>query len=282
MSTTTRRTDRAARGIRRIEVDGITLRLRDTGAPAGASDALPLLVYNGSAADLEVIDPLVDALSPHRRVLAFDQPGMGRSPAVFPTLTIPQLADLGARVLDLLGVERADVLGYSFGGAVAQQLALTAPRRVRKLVLVASVYGLGGIPTDPFTTAAVIAHQSPTPTPPGMRALARLGYGGVVKTDDTALEAFERAVAAAPPDLNSFLGQALAAGTWSSLPWLWAITTPTLVLSGDDDLIVPVANAVVLATWIPRARLRVLTGAGHLMVLDQTDDVAREISAFLA
>ncbi|MDO5710596.1 MAG: alpha/beta hydrolase [Micrococcales bacterium] len=255
---------------------GVEISYVDTGGEGQA-----LLLINGSGGNLQMLAPLIDRLSASRRVLAFDQPGMGGSPAVYPTLGVPAVSELCRALLDRRGVQAADVIGYSFGGAVAQQLALTRPRRVRNLVLVASVVGLGGLPTDPLTAAAVALHQIPSPTPRITRAIARHGYGGSVRRDTVALKRLERAWFTAPADPISFFGQAVAVASWSSLPWLWALQAPTLVITGDDDSVVPMLNAFTLALWIPRARLAVVRGGGHLLPIDQPEDLARLVENFL-
>lgn len=265
-----------ATGASMRRVAGTLLRVQDI----GPRDGTPVLLVNGSAANLEVTARFVDELARTRRVVTFDQPGMGRSPATWPTLAVPGLAGLALALLDDLGIERADIIGYSFGGAVAQQVAIAAPRRVGRLVLLAAVYGAGGVPTDPVSAAAVLAHASPGGR--WCRGPARRAYGGGVLRREDEMRAFERAIGVAPPDAGSFLGQAVAASTWSALPWLWAIRAPTLVLSGDEDLVVPLANARVLAALIPGARFEVLAGEGHLVVLDTAAATAERIEAFLA
>ena len=257
-------------------VAGRRIRYVDTGG-----DGPALLLLNGSGGNLELLMPLIDLLRRTRRIIAFDQPGMGGSPAAYPMLDIPALAELAAALLDACEVERADVLGYSFGGAIAQQLAMTRRTRVRRLVLVASVVGLGGLPTGPVTATSVIAHQFGSPAPHLTRAIARRGYGGRVRHDEPALRRAEWAWLAAPADPLSFVGQAVAVATWSSLALLWTLRAPTLVVTGDDDAIVPLLNALALALWIPQAQLRVVPGGGHLLPIDPPEELADLVEEFL-
>ena len=114
----------------------------------------PLLLLNGFTRPLESWEPFVEALS-DRMVIRFDAPGVGASPVPYLPLTILQLADVAVSVLDEVGVERADVLGFSHGGAVAQQIAVSHPERVRALVLVSTSCGLGTTPgtLDPSDSA---------------------------------------------------------------------------------------------------------------------------------
>ena len=258
-----------------MTVCGHPLRVRD----AGPKDTEALLIVNGAAASLEVLDSLITLLAQSRRVIAFDQPGMGGSPATYPTLLVPTLSRMATNILRDRGVTKADVLGYSFGGAIAQHIALTRPDLVRRQILVSSVYGTLGIPSDPISNLVVLGHQ--TPAQAMCRAYARKAYGGVVARDEAALDAYEKAIEAAPPDPISFLGQAVAMSLWPVLPWLWALRAPTLVITGDEDHVVPLANARLIAALLPDAHLEILPGAGHLLLMDQAAESAALIEAFL-
>lgn len=261
---------------RTMLVGGCPIRVRD----AGPRERQAVLIVNGSAANLLVLDEFITLLARTRRVIAFDQPGMGRSPAVYPTPLIPDLARLCARLMGELGIGHASVIGYSFGGAVAEYLALTRPDLVKQLVLVSAVYGAAGVPSDPLSSIAVFAHQ--TALQPFIRQPARRAYGGGVGRDDAALEAYEHAIASAAPDPLSFVGQAIAVSMWSALPWLWAIRCPTLVLTGSEDHVVMGANSRIIAALVPKARLEILPGAGHLLVMDQAGEVVPLVEAFLS
>src|SRR6202020_255708 len=109
----------------------------------------PLLLCNGIGVSLELLQPFVDVLDPRRPVIRFDMPGVGGSPAaVFPYHLVP-LPSLLAGLLDELGYQRADVLGISWGGELAQQFALSRPDRVRRLEVVATGTGALTVPANP-------------------------------------------------------------------------------------------------------------------------------------
>ena len=86
---------------------------------------------------------------------------------------------------------------------------------------------------------------------------------------------------ATPPTRRGHAAQLYALAGYSSLPWLHRLGVPTLVLAGDDDAVVPMVNARVLALLLPRARLTVIRGGGHWFVLERTDEVVRELDGFL-
>ncbi|GAF47565.1 alpha/beta fold hydrolase, partial [Rhodococcus wratislaviensis] len=112
-------------------------------------DGVPLALCNGIGASLEVLDPLVEHLGVKRTVIRFDVPGTGASPNSRWPYGIPYLACVVGRMLDALGCGRVDVLGYSWGGALAQQFAFQNPRRCRRLVLAATATGALMVPARP-------------------------------------------------------------------------------------------------------------------------------------
>ena len=85
-----------------------------------------------------------------------------------------------------------------------------------------------------------------------------------------------------PPSLYGYLSQVYAVAGWTSIPWLRRLDTRTLVIAGDDDPIIPLANGRIMAALLPEARLHVVEGGGHLVLLDQTAEMADLIDAFLS
>ena len=188
------------------------------------------------------------------------------------------LARQAARLLDVLGLPRVDVLGVSFGGGVAQELVLRNPHRVGRLVLAGTSCGLGSVPGHPVALA-LLANPLRYYSPAFFRATAPYLYGAAVAQNDRVLQAQIAARHARPPSLRGFAGQLTAAAGWSSLPWLHHLRAPTLVLAGDDDRIVPPVNARILATRIPDARLEMVPG-GHLFLMEHPEHCAELIAGF--
>ncbi|MEP7036154.1 MAG: alpha/beta fold hydrolase [Dermatophilaceae bacterium] len=190
----------------------------------------PLLLINGMTRPLQSWAPFIHELS-GRTVVSFDSPGVGASPTPVLPLSMPGLAEIAAAVLDAAGLDDADVLGYSHGGAVAQQLVHDEPGRVRRLVLAATSCGVGATPGS-----------------------GRDGLRGL-RTPSVA-NPWPRA------DVMGLFWQSLAFSNWSSIPFLGSVRTPTLVVCGDHDRIVAPSNSRVLARRIPGAFLEMLP-AGH-------------------
>ena len=274
---------------RRRTVDRITTvavggqRLRVAIRP-GTGDGPPLLVCNGIGTPLEALAPFSTAVDPAIEVVRFDVPGVGGSPAPRLPYALPFLAGLAVRMLDELGYDRFDVLGISWGGALAQQIALQFPRRCRRLVLVATSPGSLMIPARP----RVLAHlSSPRRHRDPEHALRIAGdiYGGALRDQPELADQVTRALgesgdAAPSPSPRGYLYQLMAGAGWTSLPWLPLVRQPTLILAGDDDPIIPLANAWIMAALLPHARLHVYPD-GHLGLLTRSAELVPVVSEFL-
>lgn len=254
-----------------VRLDGLRVYVRDVG------HGPPVLLINGLAADTGMWAPLEAAL-PGFRLISFDAPGAGRSPAPLVPTSIARVARLATRVLDTVGVDRADVIGYSMGGIVAQQLAADAPDRVRRVVLAGTTCGLGAIPGAPLAMLAMLVparYLSP-------RVYSRT-IGGIVGGPAR----HDRAIGAdllglrARVSMRGYLGQMMSLGRWTGLPLLARIPHPTLVVSGDDDPLAPLANAMLLTRLLPQARMVVAPAEGHLLFVSAQSPVVGPIRDFL-
>ena len=259
-----------------VRVDGQLVRVSVRG------EGKPLMLVMGLGGNIEMWDPLERALNAHHiQTIAYDASGTGESPPRLIPRRMPGLARQTAHILDALGHPSADVLGVSFGGAVAQELVLRNPHRVRKLVLASTTCGLGGVPGYPLSLALLatpLRYYSPT----FMRLTAKTLYGPTVAAGENLLQHQINARRARPPSLWGYGGQLTAAAGWSSLPWLHRVKSPTLVISGSGDRIVPPLNARIIAARIPDSRLQIVGGAGHLLLLDHPELCADAIAEFLA
>jgi pimeloyl-ACP methyl ester carboxylesterase len=240
----------------------------------------PLLLIMGLGGSLEMWAPLEEALNASGlQTIAYDASGTGRSPARLIPQSMSALARQAARLLDALGHRRADVLGISFGGAVAQELAISHPRRVRRLVLTSTSCGLGGVPGNLLALSDLgVPLRSYSPT--YLRMASDVVYGRAPGAGGRGT-AREGRPHGQPPTLWGYMGQLAAAVGWTSLPRLTRIQCPTLVLAGEDDVIVPPVNSRILAARIKGARLEVFPGAGHLLLMNQPQRCAGTIAPFL-
>ncbi|CAA9243685.1 MAG: hypothetical protein AVDCRST_MAG50-1792 [uncultured Acidimicrobiales bacterium] len=270
-----------------VAVGGHTLRV--SVCEHAASDAPPLFLLGGLGGNIELWDSLRAAL-PGRTTIAYDAPGTGRSSTHWRPLAISELAGVVSLLLDELHIGEVDVVGYSFGGFVAQELARREPR-VRRLVLAATGCGMAqpGESTLPMTGRAAVSTPLAmaslmTParyhaTGPVGTGLLRLAFGDPTSIG---LQSAARARRDAPPDWIGYWWQVMAASAWSSRGWLDEIRQPTLVVAGEHDPVAPPASGEFLAGRIPGARLVVVPDAGHSFLLaDDVDGAAALIEGFL-
>ena len=208
--------------------------------------------------------------------IAFDPPGVGTTKSTSRPMTMHGLAGFTAAVLDALDVDKVHVLGASFGGAVAQQLAVRHPRRVRRLVLVSTSFGGFALPGSPRAAWHFIHPAGYSPQ--RLAKTAGSMFGGRLRSHPQIAESlhFSR-----PSGVRNTLFRAFPLWLWTSLPWLHSIRHPTLVIGGDDDPVTPLINHRLMAKLIPHGVLHVVRGGGHMVLVDSPEIVAPKIVQFL-
>jgi poly(3-hydroxyalkanoate) depolymerase len=247
---------------------------------AERGDGAPLFLLSGLGCNADMWAPFVERF-PGRRLITFDAPGAGRSSTPIWPISIESLAALAAAVLDNRRVARTDVIGYSYGGAIAQQFAYDYPERLERLVLAATTCGLGSALGSP-EALAVLATPLRFYSSSYFERTAGDVYGGVTGRDAALRRRNAQARYALPPSSYGYAMQLVGGMTWSSLGFLPRIRHETLVICGDDDPLVPVTNGKMLAERIPNARLEVVERGGHLLLWDDAERVAPRIGQFVA
>jgi poly(3-hydroxyalkanoate) depolymerase len=238
----------------------------------------PLLLCNGIGVSLELLQPFVDVLDPRRPIIRFDMPGVGGSPAVAMPYHLITLPSLLAGLLDELGYEQADVLGISWGGALAQQFAISRPERVRRLVLVSTAPGVIMVPASPSILLRMLSPRRHRDPDYAARIAGEL-YGGSARENPIVARDLLHATTRLGPAWGYYY-QLLATAGWTSLPFLPKLRPPTLILAGDDDPIIPVANARIMHRLIPHSDLHIYRG-GHLELAADAEHLGAVVEAFL-
>ena len=260
--------------LRMIDVGAQRLRV---GVRRGPKGRPPFLLFNGIGANLELATPFLRALK-HTEAIIFDVPGVGGSPPPASPYRPSSIARLAAKLLTQLGHKRADIGGVSWGGGMAQQFAHQHYDMCRKLVLAATSPGAIMVPGDPR-----VLWKLATPrryVDKGfMRRVAPEIYGGAFRKNPQLIEAHAGAMAGASG--RGYIYQVMAMTGWTSLPWLWTLKQPALILAGTDDPIIPIINARMMARLMPNARLEILDD-GHLFLVTRPAESAAIIEKFLA
>ena len=271
----TRTLGRAQRTLRigRARVNGRDLRyaVRE-GDPARP----PLLFLNGLGANIELAAPFVDALAAPT-IVTFDVPGVGGSPTPPSPYRPSTIARLAVALLDRLGHDVVDVLGVSWGGAIAQQLALQHPSRCCRLVLAATAPGALMVPGRLSALLGLVTPRRYVDADHARRVAGNV-YGGAFRDDpDLVMRTFRHVRFASRGGYYLQLG---AVCGWTSLPWLPLVRQPTLIMAGADDPLVPTINARLMQWLIPDARLAIVD-CGHLFLVSRAEESARIVDAFL-
>jgi len=264
-----------AERMRILRIGGRALRVA---VREGTTGRPPLLLCNGIGASLELLQPFVDALDPRRGVIRFDMPGIGGSPAPVLPYHLASSAPLLAGLLDQLGYQQADVLGISWGGGLAQQFALSRPDRARRVVLVATGPGALMVPAHPRVLLRMLTPRRHRDPGYAARIAGELYGGSARKNPAVARDLLHAATRLGPA--RGYYYQLISSAGWTSLPRLPKLRQPTLILTGDDDPIIPVVNARIMHRLIPRSELHIYHG-GHLELVADAERIAPVVEAFL-
>ncbi|WP_373091586.1 alpha/beta fold hydrolase [Zhongshania sp.] len=240
----------------------------------GDDDLPPLLICNGLATELSILDAIVKSLQ-GSTVIRFDPPGIGGSKSRLTPYHITCLARTIITMLDRLGHAQVDVFGISWGGTLAQELALRFPDRIRRVILAATTMGIAVVPGIPGLRAL-------TRHPLSCIRLNMVGlytgvlYGGDLRRRDAKVGRYLRFMQVDP---LSYCWQALALSGWTSIHRLHRLKHPVLIMAGRDDPIIPLINARIMRAIIPKANLQTYD-CGHLFPFTRTELVAKNITAF--
>lgn len=257
--------------VKMVDVYGAPLRVA---IRPGTGNRIPLLIMNGIGANLELLTPFIEKMDPEIQVIAFDAPGVGGSPAPVLPYRMAGLAKLVARMLDRLGHQQVDVLGVSWGGALAQEFARTYPRRCHRLILAATATGAMMVPGKP-----TVFFKMMTPRrylqPAYMTAIAPKIYGGSLRNDPEAAARHVSHIMSS--GIRGYFWQIFALWGWTSVHWLHRLT---LILAGRDDPIVPLINAKFMARQVPDSILHIFD-CGHLFLITRAEEAAQVVHRFL-
>ena len=226
-------------------------------------------------------EEFVVMLSGAFQVIVFDNRGTGLSDKPNTAYTIATMADDAAGLLTHLGLARAHIFGVSMGGMIAQELALRHARQVRRLIL--GCTSCGG-PQARLASLGVLAQFLTAQNLPRPEALRQqwpvLVSAAFLATQQAFLERLTACALAYPTPDHTAFRHMLAVQRFNSYGRLGQITAPTLVMSGDQDCLIPPANARLLAEKIPDARLHLIAGAGHGFFWEAPEAVLSSLRKF--
>ena len=259
----------------------------------------PILLFNGASDSMDAWDPsFLTGISSNHTVIVFDQRGIGNSTVGSKPYTYPQLANDTAGLLDALKIPKADVMGYSLGGHIAQAFTISHPEKVNRLILVASSCGgKDSIPKPPEfkKLQADVVNKSlyNIPITQELKALnaAALGSGWVkLHPESVDIPANTTSLQQLKPGLTpEIANKQKNLGIWENTNWSGAcdeeakLAKPTLVITGtDDNDYMPHGNALILASKIPGAWLIQIKDAGHAVMNQYPEEIGKIVNTFLS
>jgi pimeloyl-ACP methyl ester carboxylesterase len=258
-------------------VNGIRIYYEDRG------QGEPLILINGLAFPMDLWFAQIEALSKDFRVIAPDNRGIGQSDKPDEEYAIKLLASDAVGLLKALGIEKAHVAGLSMGGFIAQEIALTYPDVVNRLILVAT--GMGGPRSmdlgKPFWEKAVAAIAGKPPREVYRIDLTLMTAPGFVEKHPDILDQAVALRMKNPQPLFAFMRQFAACGVFDSNSRVQNISQPTLIILGKDDPIFPIPLAVDFRQKLPDAKMIIYENCGHAILLEKADSLSRDIREFL-
>jgi pimeloyl-ACP methyl ester carboxylesterase len=272
-------------GLRTATIDGARIAYRELNPSARGT---PLLLIIGYGSTMAEWDPtFIERLAAHRRVIVFDNRGIGDSTGSVRGLTIRTMADDASGLIRTLRLGRTDVLGWSMGGFIAQQLALQEPRQIRRLILASTDPGSAHTITGKPAVIDVLTNPDSTPSeklpilfPADQQSAGQIWLQAVGSQPGITAADFATPTATLAAQKTATTTDWLrrAEGTYADLPRLRA---PTLIAYGADDVIVPPADAKLLITRIPHATGLRFSDAGHAFLFQQPIKAAAAFATFL-
>jgi pimeloyl-ACP methyl ester carboxylesterase len=249
----------------------------------GSVGDVPLVLLQRFRGTIDDWDPaFIASLAARRCVIRFDSAGVGRSDGRTPE-SMPEMAMIALAFLKAIGINKADLFGWSMGGFIGQHVALDAPEIVRRLIIAGS--GPGGVPEgpQPHPKVSEIATKSQNED----RDFLFLFFTDSESGRAAGKANVERikAVANRGPavTVESFMRQGKALGTWSGVrPRLGELKLPILVANGVSDVMVPAYGSYVISQEAPNAKLILYPDAGHGFLFQYIEDFTGEVGRFLS
>jgi len=241
----------------------------------------PILLINGYSAPLDFWDPtLVKKLASNHKVITFDNRGVGNTTVGNKPFSIPQFAQDTSKLLDALKIKKADIIGWSMGGMIAQELALSNPEKVGKLIIYASICGGNqSVPPSP-EVLKVFSNQSGN-TMERLQKFLPVLFPEQWRRDNPNF-LYDLPKSSEQTTTNTLNKQTEAITNWTgTCNLLGNITQPTMVLVGTDDVLTTPANSILIAEKIPAAWLIQIRGGGHAMMMQYPEKFSNIVDTFL-
>ena len=242
----------------------------------------PLVMIRGLGSNVDHWYEQAPVLSKKYQLLVFDNRGIARSSDPGDAFSTRDMAADTAALMEAAGIKRAHVLGYSMGGMVAQEMALNHPEKVRGLILVATDCGITQrIKARPEVSRLFSQMVSLGTTEAKLAAAACLYAQKTFESKTDVIERYNEVSMRFPASQDIMARQWAAVTRHDACSRLQKISSPTLTLTGSEDVLIPPENAKMMAEMIPDARMKAIDGGGHLFLIEQPQQFNQAVGDFL-
>jgi len=242
----------------------------------------PLVLIRGLGSNADHWYAQMPDLSKHYRVITFDNRGIARSTDPGGPFTIPDMAEDTIRLMNALGIKLAHVLGLSLGGMIAQEMAIRHPQRIKGLILVVTLCGgQHQVVAEDAVREKLQRMVVEDSVDAKIMALDVFFAPRTIKERPQVLQAYAEVSMKYPAGMEILQRQWEAASRHDTYDRLDRIKAPTLVLTGEEDVLIPPGNSEIMAERIPGAALLVVPGGGHQIMIEQPQACNQAIVGFL-
>ncbi|MHA1595260.1 MAG: alpha/beta fold hydrolase [Candidatus Baldrarchaeia archaeon] len=244
----------------------------------------PLVMIMGLGANKDWWPPpMISELSKKYKLILFDNRGAGRSDKPDVPYTIRMFADDTVGLMDALGIEKAHIFGVSMGGMIAQEVAINYPERVEKLILGCTTCGgKRFVPPSEEVLQSLMKVPSVPPEEAARKYIVpTLFTKEIIEKRKDLVEFFVKVYCIAPTPEHAYRRQLEAILRHDTCDRLHKIKAPTLILHGEEDVLLPPENSKILAELIPNSKLVIFKGTGHGFIAEAVDEVCKTILEFL-
>ncbi len=253
----------------------------------GSEDSTPIVLIEGWGMSLWCWFRQLKALSEKHKVIIFDNRGIGKSSKPDYAYSSEMLADDAKKLLDFLGIEKAHIFGNSMGGMIAQQFTISYPEKVLGLIIASTSFGEANpniFQRTNKTLGAMFAIPTETISLEQSMDIRRsVAYSqNFLRANRSLTKQIEKWISENPQPLYALLHQSQIAPNFDSEKEIGYFTVPTLILHGEDDLIIPPQNAKLLFEKIPNSRLILFKEGPHRIEIERYEEYNESILNFLS
>lgn len=241
----------------------------------------PVVLIGGLGADTFLWFRQTPELSKNFQVIVFDNRGSGESDKPEEPYTIKMFADDTAGLLKALAIGRANIVGASLGGCIAQEFALGYPAMVNKLVLVSTNFGGPNAIQTPKETLIEMMNRTGNPETDLRNNFKLFTSAEWQQVHPELVDEYVDWRVAHPQPVAAYQRQAMATPGFNAEDRVAQISAPTLIAHGEKDRVVPVENAPMLAAKIPNSKLMIFPGGGHAFTIEMADQFNAALAQFL-